>query len=106
MILWLPGICSLDLFCTYLWVTVDQLLRLEFGNIEENMELPVAFFTASTLYEIWNLRTKGSKVTSSLVRAKLEAKIAILRTTRHILNTANLLEEMMEKLPGENLNVN
>ena len=72
---------------------------------DKNAAIDVAFFTASTLYEIWNVRTKGSKVRRSLVRAKLEAKIAILRTTRHM-NTATLLEEMMEKLPGENLNVN
>ena len=84
-------------------LTIDQLLRLEFGEIGEGMELPVTFFTASTLYEVWNLRTNGSKARRSLVRAKLEARIAILRTTRHA-NTATLLDEMMKKLPGENLN--
>ena len=84
-------------------LTIDQLLRLEFGEIGEGMELPVTFFTASTLYEVWNLRTNGSKARRSLVRAKLEARIAILRTTRHA-NTATLLDEMLKKLPGENLN--
>ena len=78
-------------------------LRLEFGKIEENMELPLPFLTASTLYEIWNLRTKGSRTRRSVVRAKLEARIAILRTTRHTI-TATMLEEMMDKLPRENLN--
>ena len=77
-------------------LTADQALRLEFGQIEENLELPLTFFTASTLFEIWTLRSKGSRMKRHLVRSKLEARISILRNTRH---STNKLEEMMEKLP-------
>ena len=79
-------------------LTADQILRLEFGNLDENLELPLTFFTASTLLEIWTLRSKCAKARRHLVRAKLEARIALLRTTRHS-TTATILEDIMKQLP-------
>ena len=79
-------------------LTADQVLRLEFGEIGENQELPIIFFTASTLFEIWTMRAKGAKIRRHLVRANLEARIAILRTTRHTAATT-ILQKMLNNLP-------
>ena len=62
---------------------MDQVLRLEFGDAGEDMKMAMTFLTAAVLYEIWILRKNATRVRLPLVRAQLEARLAILRTTRH-----------------------
>ena len=65
-------------------ITAAQALRLEFGEVGEGVEAALTFLTTATLYKIWMTRQKKeTRVRSTLIRAQLEACVAILRHTRH-----------------------
>ena len=61
---------------------VESLIRLELDVATEN-QLPVVFLIATVLGAVWNLRIKGNRVEQYLVRSQLEAKVNLLRETRH-----------------------
>ena len=61
---------------------VDSLLRLEL-NLDADMQLPVVFLISTVLNVVWNLRVRGGRVQKYLVRSEIEAKINLLRETRH-----------------------
>ena len=63
-------------------VGVDRLLHLDVEVGEEN-EFFLVWWLAAGFMAIWNLRTSGKKVENYLVRAQLEAKINLLRETKH-----------------------
>ena len=60
-------------------------LRLEHGNIDVDMSLPLTLLTAITLNYVWKERQAGTTIRSYKVRAEIEQYISLLRTSR--LNT-------------------
>ena len=63
-------------------LTPSSLLRLEFPNMNENMQLSSTIITAVTLSVIWKERQANSKVRTYQVRSEIEQTINLLRTTR------------------------
>ena len=74
-------------------IEVEQVLRLEL-NVEEELELPLVWIVASVFLIVWNLRTTKSRVQLYEVRAQLEAKVNLLRETRHS-NSATILDQLV-----------
>ena len=75
-------------------LTVDAALRLEL-TAEEDDELPLTWLLAATFQAIWEQRQSSMKVEPYLVRAQLEAKVNLLRTTRYT-DCATKLDEMIQ----------
>ena len=73
---------------------VEAALRLDF-QLEEDLELPVVWMMASVLLIVWNLRVKKSRIQLYEVRAQLEAKINLLRETRHV-NATIVLDQIVD----------
>ena len=69
----------------------QSLLRLEF-HVEPELELPVVFFISTVLNSLWILRQSGNRVQKYLVRSQMEAKINLLRETRHSATVVKLEE--------------
>ena len=63
-------------------ITSEHLLRLQFPDLSESLEHPIVFFTSAVLFEIWERRSKKSKITLYDIRATLEARCLLLRETR------------------------
>ena len=74
-------------------VTAEQLLRLEV-KIEVDDELALVWWVAAGWLAIWELRSAGKRVELYLVRAQLEAKVNLLRTTRFA-RTVPILEGLL-----------
>ena len=62
-------------------IDVDAALRLEIA-VEEDLELPLVWLTATVFLAIWKLRVDKSRVQLNEVSAQLEAKVNLLRETR------------------------
>ena len=62
--------------------TKEKILRLEFEVMDEDLELPIIWFTAAFLLAIWERRTSGMKVKTYEIRAEIEGKISLLRESR------------------------
>ena len=73
-----------------------SLLRLEFDTTEE-MELPVTWISAAILMKIWEMRISSNMVKPFMIRAKLEAKINLMRETRHS-NISNSLINLLNSI--------
>jgi hypothetical protein len=73
------------------------ILRLEFGNLGEELTLAVTWLTAVVLQHIWKERDAGSNIYSYKVRADLEQYINLLRTTRFV-DAVNLLKNLITKM--------
>ena len=73
--------------------TAEQLLRLEI-KIEDEEELALVWWLAAGWLAIWELRSAGKRVELYLVRAQLEAKVNLLRTTRFA-RTVPILEGLL-----------
>ena len=63
-------------------IEAEAALRLEL-HVDQDLELPLVWYIATVLHSVWNLRQSGTKVQQYLVRAQLEAKINLLRETKH-----------------------
>ena len=63
-------------------INMEKILRLEFTDLEEDMEYPAVWFTAAFLLAIWERRQAGTRIRCYEIRAELEAKISLLRETR------------------------
>ena len=63
-------------------VEAATLSRLEL-QVDPDQELPLVFFISTVLCSIWTLRQSGQRVQRYLVRSEMEAKINLLRETRH-----------------------
>ena len=92
-----PGLALLG----YLQTTVPDLtpekaLKLDVGTSLEDDQLVATLYTLSTgLKFIWECRTVKKSVSLFSMRAEIEAKISILRKTRHS-NAAVLMGEMLQ----------
>ena len=73
------------------------ILRLEFGDLGEEITLAVTWVTAIVLKHIWKERDAGSTIHPYKVRADLEQYINLLRTTRFddAVNYLNYLKAKM-----------
>ena len=78
-------------------ISEEALLRLEFGDLQQDQELEIIFFTSFILKTIWESRMKRSKPSLYETRATLEAKCSILRKTR-LNNQTPSLDAMMSNL--------
>ena len=73
----------------------EQLLCLDF-QLDEEQTLPVIWMMATVLQIIWSLRTNNSRVQLYEVRVQMEAKINLLRETRHS-NAARILNQIVTR---------
>ena len=76
-------------------IQIEQVLRLEL-NVEEELELPLVWMLASVFLIVWDLRTTKSRVQLYEVRAQLEAKVNLLRETRHS-SSAIKLDQLVDR---------
>ena len=72
----------------------EAALRLEHGNVKEDMSLPLTLLTAIILSTIWKEREAGTPIRSYKVRAEMEQYINLLRTSR-LSNAKAVLEDML-----------
>ena len=63
-------------------VILEQVLRLDFDEMTEELELPVVWFSAAFLLAIWNRRCSNSRIRTYDIRAEIESKVSLLRETR------------------------
>ena len=73
------------------------ILRLEFGDLGEEITLAVTWVTAIVLKHIWKERDAGSTIHPYKVRADLEQYINLLRTTRFD-DAVNHLNDLKAKM--------
>ena len=59
----------------------EDVLRLEL-QVDEEDELPVVWFLATTIRILWDTRQSSSRVHMYTIRSQLEAEINLLRKTR------------------------
>ena len=78
-------------------LTADQLLLLQFDEITETQELPLVFLSTAVLMEVWNRRTKKTKVALYEIRSTMEARCSLLRETRYQ-NAYECLMELVQLL--------
>ena len=66
-------------------------------DLEDHLELPVVWFLAAAWSLIWERRKQGKRPELYKVRAELEAKVSLLRETRHQ-PAAEIISSMISKL--------
>ena len=72
-------------------LTDAALLRLDFGDLDQEMSLPVTLLTGIILNHLWRERQTGASIRGYKVRAELEQYITLLRTTR-LHSTSSILD--------------
>ena len=76
-------------------LSTEAALRLELGNqLTEIEELATMYVLAIGLKYIWEARVERKQVILYKMRSEVEARVTILRQTRHT-RAANLMLEMM-----------
>ena len=75
----------------------DEALRLDL-DIEEHLELPVVFTLSVAWGALWDLRLNRTRPELYLIRAQLEAKVAILRNCRNFFNSAQFIDMIIDTL--------
>ena len=63
-------------------VSLEQILRLGFDEMPEDLELPVIWFSAAFLLALWNRRCSSTRVRTYDIGAETESKVSLLRETR------------------------
>ena len=66
-------------------------------DLEDHLELPVVWFLAVAWSSIWEFRRQGKRPELYKVRAELEAKVSLLRETRHQ-PAAEIITSMISRL--------
>ena len=74
----------------------SDLLTLNF-NVEDQIELPMVWMVSKVLQKIWDIRKEKKKCELVQVRAVLEAKVSLLRETRHK-ESAGIISQMLSSL--------
>ena len=80
-------------------LTPEKILFLQFPDVTESQEMSLVFLTSSMLLEVWNRRTKKIKISLFDIRSTLEAKVSLLRETRH-----KNLHETLKRFDGNYVN--
>ena len=76
-------------------LTIENALLLNF-EIEKSMEFPIVWFLAVTWKNIWDARCDGKKPELYKIRSDMEARIALLRTTRSYGNDVIMMEILLD----------
>ena len=63
--------------------------------VDESLVLPVVWSLAVAWLALWNLRQKRTRPQLYLVRAEMEAKIALLRECRKFSNEAAVIDTII-----------
>ena len=63
-------------------ISGQALLRLELCDLPKDSEFPITYFTSFILMTIWEKRMSKTRISLYDIRATLEAKCNLLRTTR------------------------
>ena len=71
----------------------EALIRLDFGDLEDDQELPLITYVSTILQYIWEKKYKIMKPTIYDVRCALEAKCRLLRESS-FLNAAVILSQL------------
>ena len=92
------GIAVLNALRTFVpGLTAVEALRLDF-SADPTLEMPLVFAIAVALGAIWNLRQKKIRPQHYLVRAELEARVALLRECRDYTKEADVIDTFIETL--------
>ena len=75
-------------------LTIENALLLNFET-EKSMELPIVWFFAVTWKNIWDARCNGKKPELYKIRSDMEARVALLRTTRSYGNDVIMMEILL-----------
>ena len=67
-----------------------QVVQLDF-DVEQDLQLPLVFLTASVLSQVWECRKQKKPCHLFTIRATLEAGVNILRKSRHVQGADRLL---------------
>ena len=78
-------------------VTPEQLLLLQFPDLNESQELSIVFLTAAWLLEVWDRRSKKMRINGFEIRTTLEARCSLLRETRFH-NNFEIMQELILNL--------
>ena len=76
-------------------ISKSEVLTLHF-DVDKQTELPVVWLTCNVLHKIWDSRKEKKKCDLVRVRADLEAKVSLLRETRHK-ESAEIISKMLSK---------
>ena len=67
-------------------INPSDILNLNF-DVQEELDFPLVWCTASFLSALWNLRTEKKRVELIKIRAEMEAQVRLLRESRLIKTT-------------------
>ena len=73
-------------------LTKEKLLLLDISLQDEDMELPIVWFTAANLFHIWECRVSGKRAKLFSIRSEVESRIALLRETQFHDSAETILE--------------
>ena len=59
-------------------INMEKIMRLEFNDLEEDMEFPTVWFTAAFLLAFREHRQSGTRIRCYEIRAEIEGKISLL----------------------------
>ena len=77
-------------------LTPEKVLRLEIGpELSQDQELAVVTMLACGMKYIWETRVEKKRVETFRMRAEAEARVSILRKTRHA-ESGNIIIEMLK----------
>ena len=71
-------------------ITQQDVLKLNF-EVDEDLDFPIVWCTATFLSSLWQLRTEKKRVDLFKIRAELEAKVRLLRESRLTQTTEMIL---------------
>ena len=71
-------------------ISMEKIMRLEFGELPEDDEFPAVWFTAAFLLAMWERRSANQRIQCYEIRAEIEGKIALLRETSFKEHVPNL----------------
>ena len=66
--------------------------------VDDSLELPLVWSMAVAWLALWNLRQKKTRPQLYLVRAEMEAKVALLRECRKFSNDVALIDTIIGTL--------
>ena len=94
------GVGTRLLHCLQLYVPdidAQAVLRLDHGEVDEGLSLPLTLMTGIVCNSVWKERDSGVAIQSYKVRADIEQYITLLRTSR-LQNAVALLYEMSQNM--------
>ena len=78
-------------------ISMVKILRLELGELSEELEFPLVWFTAAFLLAMWERRSGNTRIRYYETRAEIESKISLLIETsfrEHVPNVKLLCDRL------------